>query len=274
MPIPSLSSPLTRALILGIIVVLVACTFEALTLTRLQSLYIGAAEASNRSPVLLRFVRERGTLVHFGSRGHLAAEPGIDQKEVIALLRNRYPNEFDEKKVTWTLIDDEGAFFYRLTPNWLSALFAIFLATITSYPYLRRRQTAAYARDGRLADVLALLQVLGQSSDAARSESGLATTLQGAPRSAETWTDVAIQHPEFFRVDKDKNYPVMLLARFARADEQDKRCPIDFEHLQVLMSTASKLHDHDSSQINRWHVWVPVIASAIAALFAAFIAKF
>ena len=270
---PPLSSPLLRAVMLGVGMVLVACAIEALTLTRLQSLYVGAAAAAQRSPVLFTLVRERGTLVQFGTRGYLAAEPGVDQQEVIARLQNRYPNEFDEKKMVWTLTDDEGAFFYRLAPNWLSVTLAFFLATITTYPYFRRRQSAAYAKDGRLADVLALLQVLGQSNDAARSESGLIVTLLGAPRSAATWVDVAVQHPEFFRVDKAKRYSVILLARFARVNEQDKRGPIDVEYLRALMSIASELHDRDFSQVNRWHVWVPVIASAIAALFAAFIAK-
>ena len=273
MHFPTLSSSLLRAVLLGIGVVLVACAFEALTLTRLQSVYVSAAEAAKRSPVLFSLVRERGTLVQFGPRGYLAVEPDIDQQVAIARLRNRYPNEFDEKKVIWTLTDDEGAFFYRLTPNWLSVAFATLLATIATYPYLRRRQSAAYARDGRLADVLALLQILGHSNDAARSESGLVASLQGSPRSAATWADVAVQHPEFFRLDKSKDHPVMLLARFARSEEQEKRPPIDVEHLQALMSTASQLHDRDSLQVNRWHVWVPVIASAIAALFAAFIAK-
>lgn len=265
--------PVVRSILLGVLVVLVACTFEALTLTRLQSSYLNSTDASKRTPILFSLVRERGTLVQFADKGYMSAEPGVSQREVLDRVRNRYPQEYDEKKVIWSLVDSDGAIFYRLTPNWRSIAFVTILASLIAYPYLRSRHLAAYAKVGRLADVLALLQVLGQAANASRSETGLEATLQGPPRSADAWVQVAAQHPEFFRVDATKDHPVTLLARFARAGEHPERAPIDAEHLSALMATAAQLHERDITQVNRWHVWVPVVASAIAAFFAGFVAK-
>ena len=51
----------------------------------------------------------------------------------------------------------------------------------------------------RLEEVLALIQVLGLDEEfTRRSETSLERDLQGKPRSAQNWKELAKQHPEFF----------------------------------------------------------------------------
>lgn len=58
----------------------------------------------------------------------------------------------------------------------------------------------SYLIEGRLSDVLALIQVLALSPKTRRSEQGLLQELQGSPRSGESWIDVGRQHRESFFV--------------------------------------------------------------------------
>jgi hypothetical protein len=81
--------------------------------TRLQSTYISSNEFHRASFYLLVGKRERGTMVIVPGKGFHSAKPGQTHAEVIGSLRARYPNEFDERKVTWVLQDEEGAFFYH-----------------------------------------------------------------------------------------------------------------------------------------------------------------
>jgi hypothetical protein len=48
-----------------------------------------------------------------------------------------------------------------------------------------------YSDPNRLADVMALIQVLALDEHAHRSEDGLQKELQGLPRSVKTWKEVA-----------------------------------------------------------------------------------
>jgi hypothetical protein len=59
-------------------------------------------------------------------------------------------------------------------------------------PSQRERE---YARPERLADVMALIQVLALARYSHRSESGIRTDLQGPPRSAASWEGLAKDHP-------------------------------------------------------------------------------
>ena len=60
----------------------------------------------------------------------------------------------------------------------------------------------AYTKPGRLLDVLALIQVLALDKHIHRSEDAIAAReLMGSPSSSESWTSLAKEHPEFFRVN-------------------------------------------------------------------------
>src|SRR5574340_832194 len=81
----------------------------------------------------------------------------------------------------------------------------------------RKKNPSPYLMRGRLADVLALIQVLALDEHAHRCDDGLNSELQGSPRSADSWPAIAEQHPEFFRVAPSGTNRVSLVARHVRA---------------------------------------------------------
>jgi Flp pilus assembly protein CpaB len=111
-----------------------------------------------------------------------------------------------------------------------------------------------YINPGRLADVLALIQVLALDDRTHRSESGLSRELQVVPRSAASWLDVADEHPEFFRVAKGKKSPLSLVARHVLPEDDDEErrvLPADFT--RTLLETALELHDREVEAAYRAH---------------------
>lgn len=107
-----------------------------------------------------------------------------------------------------------------------------------------------YSIPNRLADVLALIQVLALDQFAHRTEAGLQEELQGRPRSGANWTTVALEHPEFFRVDVANDHPISLVARHATPGGQ--RPPLDASFIGKLTETAIHLHDREE---NRRAIW-------------------
>lgn len=137
--------------------------------------------------------------------------------------------------------------------NWLSRLF--------------QRPLRNYTDPGRLVDVLALIQVLGLDEHAHRSESGLRDELQGNPRSATTWTEVAKEHPEFFRVKPTGEHVVSLVARHVTPkNERDVRY-LSPDFIGRLLDAAIELHDREVRRAERWAFWIPVLVAIIAGMF-------
>jgi len=125
---------------------------------------------------------------------------------------------------------------------------------------------AGYLEAGRLQDVLALIQVLGLAPSPRRSEKQLAETLQGSPASGlPRWSDVAEQHPEFFRVAGQNRDSVSLAARHAAGEsEEDRRVPLEF--VQRLMQTAVDIHDREARRGERWVLYLPLVIAIIGAV--------
>jgi hypothetical protein len=121
-----------------------------------------------------------------------------------------------------------------------------------------------YTKIGRLADVLALIQVLALDDRTHRSEEGLNRELQLPPRSAKSWLDVAAQHPEFFRVAREKPCPLSLVARHVLPeDAQEERRILPADFTQALLETAIKLHDREVETSEKWRVWIPLLTALI-----------
>jgi hypothetical protein len=115
-----------------------------------------------------------------------------------------------------------------------------------------------------LADILALIQVLAQHKYAHRSEEALQDELQGKPQSGCSWTCVAQEHPEFFRVYAEGKHGISLLVRHATLPDADhRRQPLSDEFTHGLLSTAVELHDR---QLQRSQRWVPLIPMWTAVL--------
>ena len=128
------------------------------------------------------------------------------------------------------------------------------------------RKDTKYLKDGRLEDILALLQVLALDKDSHRSEAGLATELLEKPKSAESWIALAQEHQEFFRVVESKKFPVSLVLRHVSDPEQNKRPPLSPEQTQSLLNTAIELHDRQLKRSQRWTVLIPIWLAVIGAL--------
>jgi hypothetical protein len=135
----------------------------------------------------------------------------------------------------------------------------------------------AYLIPGRLADVLTLIQVLAYDPSARRSDEGLTKQLFRIPRTAQTWAELAKQHPEFFRVldpkqDPEKKESIALVARFVLpavlgADGSQARTPVlNADVTNNLMCLAIELHDRGVQHRDRWKtVLVPMVVAIIAA---------
>ena len=136
---------------------------------------------------------------------------------------------------------------------------------------------STYLSEGRLADVLSLIQVLAYDRNTSRSEDGLRDELQRTPRSAPTWIELASQHPEFFRVRKkdDRTERVALLARYVleyqptQDGEDEKRPPLPPDITNKLMDTAIGLHDRQLTRSERWKVIASLLIPMLIAVIAA-----
>lgn len=254
----------------SIALLVVLCLVELFVFTRFESQFQSSTDYRAQKHWLLRGERERGTLVELSGYGFHSAPPGLSQPQVLERLKQRYPNDFDPKKVVWVLRDEESAFFYRLVPNWAALLFVLFLlfACLVFPIYVAcPRHTSSYVAAGRLADVLALIQALAFDRYSHRSESGLQSELQGTPRSGDSWTQIASAHPELFRVKPTGENVISLIARHMTEKTEDQRDPLSAEHGTSLMNLAVELHDREQERARGWRVWMPLIVAFTAGLF-------
>ncbi|NVZ91270.1 MULTISPECIES: hypothetical protein [Pseudomonas] len=135
------------------------------------------------------------------------------------------------------------------------------------------KQNSPYLVESRLADVLAMIQVLALSQKTRRSEDGLLEELQGQPKSALNWIEVGLQHREFFRIKPEgaKRAHISLIARNTQEpvpndDGDDVRPQLSAETTAKLMQLAVDLH---ARQIQRSEAWRSVIIPIVIAVLAA-----
>ena len=130
-----------------------------------------------------------------------------------------------------------------------------------------------YATDGRLQNVLALIQVLAYSPKTRRTEQGLLVELKRSPTDISSWIALAKQHPEFFRVreEQDKTTHVSLIARNAQQsvvdDDGDSVKPLlTTDVANKLMELAVELHDKEARRKDFWRtVVIPIVVGVVAA---------
>lgn len=130
-----------------------------------------------------------------------------------------------------------------------------------------------YAIDGRLQDVLALIQVLAYSPKASRTEQGLLLELKRSPAEESSWMELAKAHPEFFRVIEvqDRKTHMSLIARTAQQDiiddDGDSAKPLlTTDVANKLMELAVQLHDKEVRRKDFWRtIIVPIVLGIIAA---------
>ncbi len=123
-----------------------------------------------------------------------------------------------------------------------------------------------YLKDGRLEDVLALIQVLALDEYAHRSEDGLKTELQSKPKSATSWSELAKDHLEFFRVLQGGKNAISVVLRHVSKEAGNKKPPLNPEQAQALLNTAIELHDRQIRRSQKWTVLIPIWVAAIGAI--------
>lgn len=126
-----------------------------------------------------------------------------------------------------------------------------------------------YLAEGRLADVIALIQVLALDPHTHRTEDGLLRDLSEGPKSAASWTDVGKSHPEFFRVrvKPGESTLVSLVSRHVIPEIGGVRVlPPDFAG--QLIEAAINLHDRQVRRDERWTYLVPIWVSLLGGIFA------
>jgi hypothetical protein len=126
-------------------------------------------------------------------------------------------------------------------------------------------QIRKYSNPDRLADVMALIQVLALDPYAHRSEKGLLDELQGPPRSAERWTTVATEHPEFFRVREGEKHGMSLLARHVLPVGEGGGRELPIEFTGKLLEAAINLYDREVTRRERMKYLIPLIVAILAA---------
>lgn len=147
---------------------------------------------------------------------------------------------------------------------------------------------------GRLADLLAAIQVLGTYEFAARDVDKWARRLGRKPRSADTWSEVFLDHPEFFTLDDEnkmalvwrrsfrRDYDTATRTRLSgdelealkRAEKRDaaparvSRKPLESEQIELLCNLAVNLHEREIQhrQEKRW--WLAGVIAVTTALIA------
>jgi len=125
-----------------------------------------------------------------------------------------------------------------------------------------------YTKVARLADVLALIQVLALDPYTRRKETGIERELQGFPLSATDWFEIAKEHREFFRVSPGDAAGLSLVARYVLPHpEGAERPPLSPDFTSTLLQTAITLHDRQVSAAERWKTYMPLWAAIIGGLF-------
>lgn len=144
-------------------------------------------------------------------------------------------------------------------------------------------QSPYLANSHRLADVVAMLQIMGTYKFASREVGKWSESLGRAPISAKSWRHVFEQHPEFFRIRDDL---VSLVWRRAserlydtvtgkeitsveadalpeEARKKLSRAPLSPEQVTSLIEVAIKLQTQAISRRQELRWWVPLLVGAI-----------
>ncbi len=127
-----------------------------------------------------------------------------------------------------------------------------------------------YANPDRLADVMALIQVLALHKYRHRSDKGLTDEMQGPPRSASTWKEIAQEHPEFFRVNSEEKLGVSLVSRHVLPKDENGKRELPSDFTSMLLQTAINLHDRQLARANRWKAYIPIVVAVTAGIFTIF----
>jgi len=136
----------------------------------------------------------------------------------------------------------------------------------------------SYLTDGRLEDVIRLIQFLGLGEFAHRNENVIKQEID-SPSSARSWKELASDHREFFRIGRSRdgdNDTLALLSRHLKKGKADGdgEDPLGPQEIFTLVDAAIKTHASQvqrsqlHKEIRRVGAWV-LAFSALVSLIAA-----
>ena len=159
---------------------------------------------------------------------------------------------------------------------------------------LGQEEDSPYVLDAnRLADVLAAIQAMGSYTFYKLSFDEWADRIAADPGNAPHWRKVFEEHPEFFRLDTERNKASLIWRRqhpkLFHVDQERKlskdefmeltseqkarvsRVALNASDIQALMQAAIDLHSRaiEHQRERRW--WIPLIASAVGGLLGALV---
>jgi hypothetical protein len=135
----------------------------------------------------------------------------------------------------------------------------------------------SYTKPYVLGDVMALIQILAQAEWTLRTESGIVGKHNFIPKYGGTWTALAEDHREVFRVrqptpENPKRATLALISRHVfPEDSNGERKPLSPEVTQKLLEIAISLHDREETRRQRLVTMlstiIPIGVAIIAGLF-------
>lgn len=155
---------------------------------------------------------------------------------------------------------------------------------------MSKRKGSPYLADAaRLTDVIAGIQALGTYKHYALSFEEWAWRISGDRRRADHWRRVFEEHPEFFRLDTNRQraglvwrrqYPKRYDVQAGRLLSQDEaarvrsagqvsrlsRNALTPADIQALISTAIDLHARELERQKESHWWVPLLTGLAGAI--------
>ncbi len=143
----------------------------------------------------------------------------------------------------------------------------------------------------RLADIIAAIQLMGTYKFGSRSVENWEKSIGRPPLSAENWTKIFDDHPEFFRVKdgfgslvwrraKKRNHDTVsgrdLSTEELKALDKDAkgkltRRPLDPSQVEALMNSAIKMHSSAIAHNKELRWMVPTIASLSGVVVGAYL---
>ena len=154
-----------------------------------------------------------------------------------------------------------------------------------------------YLIGNRLADVIAVIQVMGTYKFYKLPFDKWADRISGTDTAKEHWMSVFVEHPEFFRLDGNREkaslvwrrqyprrYHVDLEKKLSQTDydsltekeqqERLSRVPLTSEDIKALIATAISLHSRalEEEKESRW--WIPLLVSGGGGLIGALLGVF
>jgi hypothetical protein len=126
-----------------------------------------------------------------------------------------------------------------------------------------------YTNPNRLADVMALIQVLALHKYGDRSDKGLRDEMQGPPHSGSTWKEIAQQHPEFFRVNEAERLGVSLVARHVLPKDENGKRELSPDFISILLRNAIDLHDRQIERAHHWKAYMNTVIPGALVILAA-----